>query len=351
VGLQWETSQKTNIGLDMTIGRITIAADYFKNNVDGMVLNAPTAPSLGIPGNTISQNVGSMINQGVEFRLLAKVLEKGRFTWNTDFNFTWIKNEVTNLVQPLTGTYNRTEVGGPIAQLYGFEWAGVNSANGNPMYFRDGNEIVQLNLQRGAIAWRQYDPNNPGDVSQPAAGGPTQRFLGNTLPKYSGGWSNNFNYGNWDAEIFLRYSGGNYIMNESLRGLLGQGFSNNHVSIMDRWTESGQVTDMPKLYSGQDANIWQTSASNSRFIEKGDFVRVQNIVLGYRLPGNVLNNAFNGNVRTARLFAQVQNPFLFTNYSGIDPESNQYGSQLNFGIDWNVAPIIRTWSVGLNVGF
>ncbi|WP_143959342.1 SusC/RagA family TonB-linked outer membrane protein [Litoribacter populi] len=355
VGLQWETSQKLNVGLDMTIGNVTIAADYFRNDIDGMVLQAPTAPSLGVPGNTISQNVGAMTNQGVEFRLLTKVLERGNFVWNTDFNFTWLHNEVTNLIQPLTGSFNRTVEGGPVAQLYGFEWAGVNSANGNPMYYRGDDEIVQLNLQPGAISWRAYDPNNPADVSQAAAGGPTQRFLGNTLPRYTGGWSNNFNMGNWDAEIFIRYGGGNYIMNESLRGLLGQGFSNNHASIMNRWTESGQVTDVPKLYSGQDANMWQSSASNSRFVERGDFVRIQNIVLGYRLPAEFLNTTFNGNIRSARLFAQVQNPIIFTGYSGIDPESNQYASgtapQLQFGVDWNVAPIIRTWSVGLNVGF
>jgi len=138
---------------------------------------------------------------------------------------------------------------------------------------------------------------------------------------------------------------------------MGQGFSNNHVDILNRWTESGQVTDVPRLYSGQDANMWQTSAANSRFIERGDFVRIQNIVIGYRLPSEFLNNAFNGNVRSARFFAQVQNPIIWTGYSGIDPESNQFGPgdtaapQLQYGVDWNVAPIIRTWSVGLNVGF
>jgi len=90
-------------------------------------------------------------------------------------------------------------------------------------------------------------------------------------------------------------------------------------------------------------------------VEKGDFVRVQNIVVGYRIPAATLNNAFNGAIRSARFFAQVQNPLIFTKYSGIDPESNQFNSgnapQLQYGVDWNVAPIIRTWSVGLNVGF
>lgn len=352
VALQWETSKKFNVGLDMTVGKVTISADYFKNNVDGIVLNAPTAPSLGIPFNTISQNVGAMYNQGVELRVFANVINKGKFSWNTDFNFTYIENEVTSLVQPLTGTYNRTVVGGPIAQLYGFKWAGVNPVNGNPLYFR-GEDIVQYDLRStgtNRLQFKTYDPANPADIST-ASAGPTQEFLGNTLPKFQGGWSNNFNFGNWDAEIFIRYSGGNYIMNESLRGLMGLGFSNNHREILNRWTESGQVTDVPKLYSGQDANVWQTSASNSRFIEKGDFVRVQNIAVGYKIPATTLSSVFNGAIRSARFFAQVQNPLIFTKYSGIDPESNQFGGQLQFGVDWNVAPIIRTWSVGLNVGF
>ena len=347
--LQWETSKKFNIGLDMTIGRVTIAADYFKNDFDGLILDAPTALSLGVPGNNISQNIGSMTNTGLEFRAFANVINRGKFSWDTDFNITFIKNEVNELISPLTGTYNRTEVGNPIAQLYGYEWAGVNSANGNPLYV-SGDVIVQYNLVPGALGYKAYDPANPGDVSV-AGSAPTQAYLGNTLPKWQGGWSNNFKFGNFDAEIFTRFSGGNYIMNESVRGLLGQGFSNNHASILNRWTESGQVTDIPKLYSGQDQNMWQNSAANSRFVEKGDFVKIQNIVLGYTVPTTALQSAFKGAISNARFFAQVQNPFTFTGYSGLDPESNQYSGQLSFGVDWNVAPIIRTYTLGVNVGF
>ncbi|WP_111669373.1 SusC/RagA family TonB-linked outer membrane protein [Algoriphagus litoralis] len=344
--LQWETSKKFNVGLDMTIGKVTISADYFTNDVDGLILAAPTAPSLGIPNNEINQNVGAMVNSGFELRAFANVINKGNFSWNTDFNITFIENEVTNLVQPLTNTYNRTEVGGPIAQLYGFTWAGVNPANGNVMYL-SGENIVQL---VGANTWRAYDPNDPSNTTTPGSA-PTQSFLGNTLPKWQGGWSNTFKFGNFDAEIFTRFSGGNYIMNESVRGLLGLGFSNNHASILNRWTESGQVTDIPRLYSGRDANTWQNSASNSRFVEKGDFVRIQNIVIGYTVPAAALQSAFNGAVTNARFFAQVQNPFTFTGYSGLDPESNQFSGQRQFGVDWNVAPVIRTYTLGLNVGF
>lgn len=353
--LQWESSKKFNVGLDMTLGAVIIAADYFHNDIDGLILDAPTAPSLGVPGNKISQNVGSMFNQGVELRVMSKVMESGSFVWNTDFNFSYITNEVTQLIQPIITTYNRTDKGGPIGQLYGVTWAGVNPANGNAMYYRN-DDVIQFDPENNGF--RKYDPSNEGDVSVAAEGGPTQSFLGNTLPKWQGGWSNSFNFKSWDAEIFVRYSGGNHILNETRRGLLGQGFSNNHVEILNRWTEGGQQTDVPRLYSGTDTNMWQTSASSSRFVEKGDFVRIQNIVLGYKLPSDWLNTAFKGAISSARFFGQVQNPLIFTKYSGLDPELNQYSAtvdgtspQVRFGVDWNVAPIIRTWSVGLNVGF
>ncbi len=352
--IQWEVSKKFNVGFNTVIGGVTIEADYFNTNIEDMVLDAPVAESLGVPGNTISQNVGAMVNSGVELRIGTKVLERGSFRWNTDFNFTYIKNEVTSLVSPLsTGTFNRTEVGRSIAELYGYRWAGVNSTNGNPMYYKGDGSIAQYNLTAGSLGWRVYDPANPANVSQTtsALGSGDLAFLGNTLPKWSGGWNNQLAYKNFDFEIFFRYSGGNYIMNETLRGLMGQGFANNHATILDRWTEAGQETDVPKLYNGQDANMWLTNSSNSRFVEKGDFLRVQNIIVGYRLPASVLNSFMKGSIKSARAFAQVQNPLTITGYKGLDPEMNQYANQLQFGVDWNTAPIIRTWSFGVSVGF
>lgn len=351
--LKWETSEKFNVGLNAAVGPVSIDLDYFTTNIDDMVLDAPIAPSLGVPGNSISQNVGSMKNKGVELRLASKVLDVSGFVWNTDFNFTYIKNEVTQLISPLSNTYNRTEVGRSIGELYGYKWAGVNSTNGNPMYYKADGSIVQFNLATTTAqrVFKAYNPNNPGDVSVNASlSSGDLAFLGNTLPKWSGGWTNNFSYRNFELEIFLRYSGGNYIMNETRRSQLGMGFSNNNREILNRWVADGDQTDVPKLFSGQEANIWQTTVSNSRFVEKGDFLRIQNIVLGYNVPSATLQSIFKGGIRSARFIAQVQNPIVFTGYSGLDPELNQYSDQRQYGVDWNSAPIIRTWSLGLNLG-
>lgn len=352
-GLQWETSKKINIGLDLTIGSLNLNLDVFQNDIDNLVLAAPVPVSLGIPNNQITQNIGAMVNRGVEIGIGATILNRGGFTWSMDFNLTLIENEVLRLVDPITGTYNRTEEGMSIAQLYGFQWAGVNSANGNPMYFKGDGSIVQYNLVQGALGWRVFDAADPTNVSTPAAGpgGADLEFLGNTLPTFMGGWTNRFSYKGFDLEIFLRYSGGNYIMNESRRGQLGQGFSNNSREILDRWTESGQQTDVPKLYSGSDGVSYQTSASSSRFVEKGDFLRIQNIVLGYRLPRRMLTSVLNGGIAGARAFIQVQNLATFTSYTGLDPELNQFAGQLSYGVDWNVTPLSRTWSAGVNIDF
>ena len=352
-GLQWETSQKTNIGLDLSFGGITFTFDAFRNNIDNLVLAAPVALSLGIPGNQINQNVGAMVNEGLEFSVNLPLVSKGDFTWNVDFNLTLMRNEVTRLVNPLISTYNITDEGSPIAQLYGFEWVGVNSANGNPMYRKADGSVVQYNLQRGALGWRVFDAADPSNVSTTASGPGSAdlQTLGNTLPTFMGGFTNRFAYKGFDLEIFLRYSGGNFIMNESARGQLGQGFSNNNREILDRWTESGQETNVPRLYSGTDVAVYGTAAANSRFVEKGDFLRIQNVVLGYRVPRRVLNSVFNGKITSARAFAQVQNLATFTSYSGLDPELNQFQGQLQLGVDWNVTPLMRTWSVGVNVDF
>src|SRR5690606_26006500 len=136
---------------------------------------------------TIAQNVGAMTNKGVELRIASNVLNRGKFKWNTDFNFTYLTNEVTNLISPLTSTYNRTEVGRSIAELYGFKWAGVNPANGNPMYYKADGSIVQFNLSQASATrnFRAYNPSDPSDVSVAAAslGSADLDFLGNTLPK------------------------------------------------------------------------------------------------------------------------------------------------------------------------
>jgi TonB-dependent starch-binding outer membrane protein SusC len=361
--LQWELSKKTDFGVELGFleDRMRFEVDYFKNDVDGLILAAPLAPSLGVPGNSVNKNIGALSNTGWEFRLFARAIDKGDFKWDVDVNFWTLKNEILKLNnnEDILFTYNINRVGEQIGSFYGFSWAGVNPANGNPMWYKgneEGNEsgydIVQYDL--AANAYRVFNEENPADVT--AAGTLStvddRSILGNSNPTLNGGFTSTMRWKGFDFEFLLRYQGGNQIMNITRQAtLLNMGFQNNGTEILERWTTAGQETNVPKLWWGREARINNTGFTDSRFLEKGDFLRLQYVTLGYAVPTTVINKNGNG-IRSLRVFAQVQNPAVWTSYSGLDPELNLYSeTNSQSGLDNNTNPIIRTVSFGLNLGF
>lgn len=353
--LRWEQSKKLDIGIDMGFmeDRIRVNIDYFKNNIDDLILAAPTAASLGVPGNSINKNVGAMFNKGWEFHVAARAVDKA-FKWDVDFNFWSLQNEVTRLNndEDIIFNYHINRVGHPIGSFYGYTWAGVNSANGNPMWLKGDGSTIQYDI--AANAYRAFSPENPGDVSTPATLSSTadRSIVGNSNPTWQGGFTNTFRWKGFDLEFLLRYSGGNMIMNVSRQAtLLNMGFQNNGAEILDRWTAPGQVTNVPKLWWGREARINNTQFTDTRFLEKGDFLRVQYVTLGYNVPNSLLGKTGSNGIRSLRLFFQAQNPWVFTSYSGLDPELNQFNTtNSQAGLDNNTNPIVRTITFGLNLG-
>ena len=152
--LQWETSKKINFGADFSFleSRIQLVVDYFDNNIDGLILDAPTVPSVGIPNNSISQNVGAITNRGLELTINATPVNKNGFRWDISANYTALTNQVKTLAKntlgetlPLIGNYSITREGNSQNSIYGFVFAGVNPANGNPLYQKGNGSIVQRN--------------------------------------------------------------------------------------------------------------------------------------------------------------------------------------------------------------
>ncbi|MEP6674620.1 MAG: SusC/RagA family TonB-linked outer membrane protein [Ferruginibacter sp.] len=356
--LQWEQSKKTDFGIDMTFfnSRATLAVDYFKNQLDKILLAVPTPQSAGVPGNSIFQNIGKAENKGLEVSLNIDVVKKKDFNWNLNVNYTNISNKVTALY-PIAGTptteitnpnsspYNIFRVGESIYSLYGYRYAGVNAANGNPVYYKADGTLVQRNVASGAYTTAaSLNDDKPGTASSLISADKT--ILGAVNPKWFGAFTNSFNYKNFGLEIMFRYSGGNKIMNVTRQEvLLNQKFANTGTEILNRWTTVGQVTTTPKLYYANDAIINQNGEAISRFVEKGDFLRLQNIVLNYNLSKETLAH-FHGYIRSVRVFLQMQNVAVWTKYKGTDPEAYS-----NAGIDNTVSPSIRTVSGGVSVGF
>lgn len=353
--LQWERSKKYDIGVDIALlsGRFNFTFDWFLNDIDQLVLAVPTPPTAGIPGNSISQNIGTQRNRGIEISFGGDVIRKKDFNWNINWNHTNLDNRITSLytiggtpVNYIPGSYNLINVGSSLNVLFGYQYAGVNAANGNPMYYKGDGSLVQHNIANGAYYFAS-SKNEPTLGAQTSLTFNDRKYLGLSLPTFFGSVTNSFRYKNFGLEFMLRYSGGNKIMNVTRQeALLSQNFHNNGVEILDRWTTVGQVTDVPRVRQGQGNNINQNGLAISRFVESGDFLRLQNVVLSYTFDNKRLAEKTNGYIKNLRFFVQGQNLAVWTKYSGLDPENaNQEG------LDNAVSPQLRVISTGVNVGF
>lgn len=351
--LSWETSEQTNIGVDLGLwnNKVTFEANYYYNDVNGLILEAPQAPSKGVPGNSILTNIGSMYNKGLEFAVAATPIDNSRFTWKTNLNLTLNKNEVTALANgnaPIPGvtqleTANLTKVGEPVGSLYVVRTDGVNPANGRRIFINKKGEKVQYLHGGGNDAWTYLDGTKAAAVS-----GADADALYNTLPKWYGGFTNTFNYGNFDLSVLFSYSGGNYIYNGTKAGLRDQRFWNNHTDVLDRWQTEGQETDIPRPIYGDNVSNGSAFPIDVN-VEKGDFVRLQNAVLGYKLPAQLFGKT---GISSLRVYGQVDNAFLITGYSGVDPEISSNGnSNIAPGVERNTVPQGRTFTFGVNLGF
>ena len=356
--LQWETSAKIDIGAEISMlnNRINMTFDWFKNDVDNLVLAVPTPASDGIPGNSISQNIVQLVNKGVEFSIDISIFRKKDFNWDLNFNYSNVKNKITKLYDingvPVpfiqNGAYNLIRVGDPINIIYGYQWAGVNTANGNPMYYKADGRLVQHNIANNTF----YYITGPNDGSTTPANATTMTFgdrqnLGQGVPIYFGAFTNNFRYKQFELEVMVRYSGGNQIFNNTRQeALMSNSFHNNGREILQRWQKPGDVTNVPRLRWGQSNNINQNGLATSRFVESGDYLRLQNVVLSYTFDKNLISRVFKGYVDNIRFFLQGQNLAVWSDYTGADPDNITAG-----GIDQSVSPQIRTISFGVSVGF
>lgn len=353
--LQWEQSKKYGVGFDLGImkSRVNLTFDYFKNDVDKLVLDVPTPFSAGIPGNSISQNIGRIQNKGIELSIDVNVIKTNDFEWSVNANYTHVKNKIISLftiggvktTELFPSNYNINRVGESINALYGYEYAGVNSGNGNPVYINKDGKYVQRNISNGTY----YFANSLND---PMLGATTtlttadKKILGSAQPTDFGAFTNSFTYKAFSLEVMFRYQTGNKIMNITRQEILAnQKFANSGKDLLNRWTTPGQVTDVPKLWYNADAIINQNGEATTRFIESGDFLRLQNVVFGYDLNAKKLQSASKNAIRSARFYVQAQNVFVWTKYKGIDPEAYSENGQDN-----SISPQVRNISVGVSLG-
>jgi TonB-dependent starch-binding outer membrane protein SusC len=327
--LKWEETEQANIGLDVSIlkSRITFSADAYLKKTKDLLLNVPLPRSTGFDVGL--QNAGSLENKGLEFQVSSKNLVR-TLQWETDFNISFNRNKVTNLVgQTLfagsvagRGDVSYTTEGQPIGQFYGYVADIVDPATGNLLYI-----------------------NSKGNSTfNPAA---TDRVvIGNPNPDFIYGLTNTFTYKNLGLSIFVQGSEGNDIFNATrieTEAMIDP--KNQSIAVLRRWTTPGQVTDIPKAQADNTNN----SRISTRFVEDGSYLRIKSATLSYALPGGLLKKAHLG---SAKLYVTGENLLTFTDYKGFDPEVNfQGGSNTVQGVDFGTYPQTRNFILGLNITF
>ena len=352
-GLKWESSQSSNIGFESTIiNRINFNVDWYYKKSKDLILDVAQASSTGLYDSKLTTNAGTLMNTGVEIALSADVIKTRDFTWNSAFNISFNKNKVLKLVENIVHPdasamdFNTITVEGKsMGQLYLYPTGGIDPATGRRIFYGSQGEKTYMDYAQGD--WFLDD----GTAFQ---GDFAQVICGNTLPTYYGGWTNAFQYKSFDLNLFFQFSGGNHIYNGTKATASDMRFWNNTTDVLTKaWSENNKDNAIfaKPIYGDNYSN--GSAMPISDLVEKGDYIRLKNISLGYTFNTKNWGKNFELNISSLRLYAQVQNLFTITSYTGLDPEvlSNVLAPNVSGGIDKNTLPQARTYTVGLNVTF
>lgn len=352
--ITWETTATTNIALDLGLfdEKLQFTGEYYIKKSKDLLMNFPIPYSTGSISNNgggfadpdIETNAASVQNKGLEFSLSYKNNEHA-LKYNISANFGTLKNEVlslgtTNL--PIPGAASRTEVGRSIGELYGHQIEGI---------FQSAAEIAssasQTNAGVGDIKFKdQLTVDTDGDGIFDTADGiindKDRVYQGVTIPKYSYGFNFSCNYKNWDMSLFFQGAAGNKVFNGMYRNLMAGDYGNHSTDELNYWTPTNTNTNVPRPIIG-DPN--GNRRDSNRFIENGDYLKFQNLEIGYEIP---LKNT---TVQKARVYVNGQNLYTFTKYRGYDADFNSNDGLLSRGYDGGSFPNPRTLSLGVQVDF
>lgn len=326
--LTWEKRRTANIGLEFELlkSRIRGGVELYQSVTTGLYFE-PKVPATSGGNGTFLSNAGDMENKGVEVNLSFKIVDGKDFKWTFDANYAYNKNTIKalpdNQTFQLFKSFQALQVGKPLNSFYLVQYVGVNPANGNSQYLKaDGKTITE-----------EYDAN---DLT----------VLGTSDAPHNGGFTNTFNFKGLELSTFFVYSTGNYVFNTARYNVefyqyTTSGFSRN---ALNAWTTPGQITNFPRIDEA-------TQSQTTRFLEKGDFLRLRNVMLSYSLPKNVTQKM---KIQGLRLFVQGLNLYTWHKFQGWDPEVssiNDGDPNSNASVTGAQYPSLRSVNFGLNLNF
>lgn len=403
--LRWEKTSSYNIGSNIGFldDIIEIDFDYYHKDTKDLLQRSVTIPSTSGYPSLAYQNVGRMTNDGWELNIDAKKFVKTRkFSLSAGFNISQNYNEIKEMDQRVLdnvnsswtatsrGSFqNRIQVGNPLGSIYGFRYKGVYQytydwllneqiekgwttdefeaaingmlAEGKTMPVvvgADGKVIMKSNGQPQRMVYNY----NEGSATYSFQGGDAIYedvnhdgqinaldivYLGNSLPKLSGGFNFNITYGRWGLRARFMYRYGNKVVNAARMSLENMATAYNQCSTVNwRWRKDGDITPIPRAIYVYDNGSAYNSQGSDRYVEDGSFVRFQNLQISYNFDKKLIKK---WGINRLQFYASVNNLFCWSHYSGVDPEISVGG--WGVATDYSQTPRSKSFTASFQVGF
>jgi TonB-linked SusC/RagA family outer membrane protein len=340
--LTWETQKPLDIGLDFGLfrNRLYGTIGYFHRNSSGLIFSVPQPlQNGGTPsgGFSVSQNIGEMVNKGVEVQITGNPIRSKNFNWNVTLNATHYTNELTKMpdaTPALTSSPFKREVGKSIYEFYTRDYYGVDPQTGDALY----KGVVTFNAANSRLIPKKDGGFDTVTIDHNNA---RQDYLNkSSLPDVYGSISNSLSYKNFELSFVLTYQLGGYVYDAVYAGLMSTATNGGtyHTDILKRWQKPGDITNVPRLDNTRSA---QFGATSSRFLTKADYLSINNISILYQLPKSFLSPI---KASSARFFISGENLYFFTArkgmnvngaFSGITSDSYDAARIINAGVSVN----------------
>lgn len=378
--IKWEETESINLGFDLGLfkNKLKLTTDVWRKSTNGLLVNSQIPEESGF--ETIIENRGDIVNQGIDFSINGTVLKKKDFTWNAGLNFSIYENEVTSLDTPIQSGRFLVEEGESIGNIVGYKNFGVFSRDESNAYTADGVRLNPNFDSNGFFLGTYTLPNGQDftgtDVRQITRAGQPLRggdyiwndtdgnfeidsedieVLGNGLATIYGGVTQDFKYKGFTLGLLFDYSFGNDIYrryDHERNSLRARVLTASPDRIENAWQQQGDITEFPILRVGNGNNRFDftNTTANSSYVTDGSFIIWRYARLGYSFPKEVLNDLGIG-ISNLRLNLAINNVLTWTNYEGFSPEFGSRGNPLEPSEDNLRYPSDREFLLSLRVQF
>jgi len=332
--LKWEVNTQKDIAVEFGLfkNRLKGSIEYYNRNTDGLIFAVPNPLSSGLDNRM--ENIGSMVNKGIEISLDGAIIKTNDFSWNLNVNASTINNKITKLPQGeiIDGT-KKLSVGHSIYDYWLRDWYGVDPADGyalyvaNPQFVNSGDSTIRV----------VNGVNVTTDQNKAL-----YHYAGSAIPDLFGSFGNTFKYKGLQLDIVCTYQIGGQMYDTNYAVLMHTG--NNYGSafstdILNRWQKPGDITDVPRLDVNRNT---QSSAASDRWLKGSDYLSLRQINLSYKMPKEFISKL---EIDNASVYINGENLLLFTKRQGMDPTQTFNGTTQNRYIP------SRVITLGLNLNF